>query len=134
MGFRFSANSLKHREGVDSKLIEVDDLAIQLTKIDYGHPKTGGLRSDKEQYQLYLDKASPCDGIKNRSAHQDGMALDFFAYVNGKVSYKKEHLAQIACAYYQAASILGDGYQIGWGGLFKKSFDGPHIERVIFNE
>ena len=36
MSFKLGANSLKNRAGVDSRLIEISDLAISLSNIDFG--------------------------------------------------------------------------------------------------
>ena len=135
--FKLSANSLRNREGIDPRLIEIDDLAITLTLVDYGHGKHAGLRTAEEQHQLYLAGKSHCDGQRLKSKHQTGRALDFYAFVNGRASWKHEHLAMVAAAYFQAASILG--YRIKWGGLWKSrkpiikngveyGWDMPHIE------
>lgn len=127
--FQLSNSSKRRRQGIDPRLIEIDDLAITLTIIDYGHPADSGLRSAKRQHELFLSGKSKCDGYSKLSNHQSGKALDFYAYVDGRASWKHKHLAQVACAYYQAASILG--YKIRWGGLFKPNgWDMPHIELV----
>ena len=118
MTFKLSARSKERRDGVDPKLIELDDLALSLTLIDFGHPDYAGLRDAEEQLILYKRGVSQCDGYKKVSKHQSGKALDFYAYVNGRASWDPEHLAIIATAYFQAASILG--YKIRWGGLWKK--------------
>lgn len=142
--FQLSSSSKKNREGVDPKLIEIDDLAIQITLVDYGHGKFAGCRLPKTQMELYLSGASKCDGVNNISNHQPaedgyGKALDFYAFVGGKASWSHDHLAMVACAYFQAASILG--YKIRWGGLWKSKkptyingipygWDCPHIELI----
>jgi len=127
--YKLSTTSLKRREGIDPKLIELDDLAITLTLIDYGHPEYAGLRTAEDQYGLYTAKKSKCDGRVRKSNHQPaedgyGKALDFYAYVDGKASWNEAHLAIIACAYFQAAAILnakyGKGYSIKWGGMWKR--------------
>lgn len=141
--YYLSSNSKLHREGIDPRLIKISDLAISLSIIDFGHPSTGGLRTDEEQYQLYLNQKSSCDGYRRRSNHQTaadgyGKALDFYAYVD-KTSYEHHHLAMVAAAFLQAASILR--YKIKWGGLWKNDksklingvpygWDMPHIELV----
>ena len=119
--YKLSARSKQRRKGIDLRLIEIDDLAITLTLIDYGHPEHAGLRSAAEQYALYsaVPSKSMCDGKVRLSKHQFGKALDFYAYVDGKASWKPEHLAVAACAYFQAAAILG--YRVRWGGLWKRS-------------
>lgn len=124
--FKFSANSIKHRSDVDPRLIEIGDMAIKLTTVDFGYPKTGGRRSGPEQRSLYEMGKSNCDGILKVSKHQSGHALDFYAYVDGKVSYKMEHLAVVAAAHLQAAAKLG--YKLRWGGLWSRFTDAPHIE------
>jgi len=124
--FTLSESSKKHREGVDHRLIEICDLALTLTRVDFGIPSTGGKRSDDVQYGLYLDKKSKCDGKVRKSAHQTGRALDFYAFVDGKASWDKGHLAMVACAFLQAASILG--YKLEWGGLWTKFIDMPHVQ------
>lgn len=142
--FKLSEVSKSRREGVDPRLIEIDDLAITLTLVDYGHPEYAGIRTAEEQNTLYKKGRSQCDGYKRLSDHQPaddgyGKALDFYAYVDGQASWQPHHLAMVACAYFQAASILG--YHIEWGGLWKRKhpklvngvnygWDMPHIKVV----
>lgn len=129
MSFFLSQRSLDRREGVNPALIEICDLAIQITKVDFGIPRDGGLRTATRQKELFDDEKSMCDGFEKISNHQFGLALDFYAYVDGKASWEPEHLAMVACAFLQAASILG--YKLRWGGLFKNFKDMPHVELVL---
>lgn len=124
--FKLSENSKKNRAGVDSQLIEISDLAIQITVVDFGIPSLGGIRTSKQQQRLFHDGASKADGIHNKSNHQSGNALDFYAYVDGRASWNKYDLAMVACAHLQAASMLG--YKLNWGGLWSNFKDYPHIE------
>lgn len=125
--FELSISSKRNRHGVDSRLIEISDLAIQITTVDFGIPQNGGLRTEETQKSLYAAGKSKADGVRNRSHHQSGRALDFFAFVNGHASWDEHHLAMVACAFLQAASMLG--YSISWGGLWSNGFvDMPHIE------
>lgn len=148
--FSLSDSSIKRRAGVDPKLIQIDDLAIQLTLIDYGHPADAGARTAKRQNRLFVLGKSKCDGtikISNHQPKEDGLgkALDFYAYVNDAPSWEHEHLAIVACAYFQASAILtakyGKGYAIRWGGMWKRKnpryingipygWDMPHIELI----
>jgi len=134
--YRFSETSLNRREGVDPRLIEISDFAIQITPVDFGIPKDGGIRTASRQYDLYLAGKSKADGTTHQSAHQSGKALDFYAWVNGHASWEVGHLAMVAAAHLQAASMLG--YSLKWGGFFKPFSDEPfyhgwdcaHVELV----
>ena len=128
MAFIFSANSLRHRRGIDRRLIAISDLALQYSTIDFGIPKTGGLRSAAQQYELYLDGKSSCDGAQKISKHQSGLAIDVYAYVNGAASWEPEHLTQVALAFLKAAQVLG--FHIKWGGFWVNTCDMPHFELV----
>jgi len=120
--------------GVNPELVEIANLAIKITKVDFGIPQFGGIRSTEEQAQLFADGKSKANGTTNMSNHQSGNALDFYAYVNG-ASWQEDHLAMVACAFLQAASMLG--YKLNWGGLWSSSkttngipygWDMAHIE------
>lgn len=132
--FKLSDRSKKNREGVNPKLIEISDLAIQITLIDFGHGNNAGKRVAKQQHQLFLDGRSKVDGYEILSEHQSGGALDFYAYIDFKASWLPEHLAMVAAAHLQAASMLG--YKIKWGGLWRSrdggiyGWDMPHIQLI----
>jgi peptidoglycan L-alanyl-D-glutamate endopeptidase CwlK len=137
MSFRLSKSSLARRDGVDPRLIQIDDLAITLTLVDYGHPEFAGLRSAEDQKELHDRGASICDGTILKSLHQTGRALDFYAFVDGKASWDPAHLTMVAAAFLQAASILG--YSLEWGGFWlgdnpitkdgiSYGWDMPHVE------
>lgn len=134
---KLSARSKQRREGIDPRLIEISDLAIQISLVDFGHPKDAGLRTAERQNELYGSGASKADGYNKLSNHQSGKALDFYAFVAGRASWQEEHLALVAAAFLQAASILG--YKVTWGGLWERrkpkykngisyGWDMPHIE------
>lgn len=123
---KFSKRSLERMEGIDERLIEVMHLAIKTSKVDFGIPTHGGIRTAEEQLQLFKEKVSKADGYIKKSYHQTGLACDVFAYVDGKASWKEEHLAMVACAVLQSASQLG--YKLKWGGLFKSFKDMPHFQ------
>lgn len=124
--YQYSQRSIQNMSGINMNLRRVADRAIKITKIDFGIPETGGVRTAEQQNALFNEGLSMCDGYDKRSNHQDGNALDFYAYVDGKASWEPEHLAQVACAFLQAANELG--IKIKWGGLFKSWSDMPHIE------
>jgi len=121
--FILSQRSLERREGVDSDLIAVNDLALEISVIDFGIPEHGGSRTAETQNGLYLDGFSKADGYIDLSNHQpadDGFskALDFYAFVNGAASWKSHHLAMVAAAHLQAASILK--VSVKWGGFWQR--------------
>jgi len=137
--FILSQRSLERREGVDPDLIAVNNLALKITVIDFGIPEHGGLRTAETQNQLYLDGFSKADGYNNLSNHQSGDALDFYAFVNGAASWEHHHLAMVAAAHLQAASMLK--ISINWGGFWQRKvpkykngipygWDMAHIERA----
>ena len=140
--YKLSENSRRNRKGVDPRLIEISNLAIQITTVDFGHGPDSGVRTATRQNELFKDGQSKADGYDRKSNHQIpdgeeyGRALDFYAYVNG-ASWQHHHLSQVACAFLQAASMLG--YKVKWGGLWKSKspkkvngigygWDMPHIE------
>ena len=114
--FRFSTTSNKRRAGVDPRLIQISDRALEISVVDFGIPKHGGIRTAEEQYGLFLDGKSRADGTNDLSYHQSGKALDFYAFVDGKASWHPGHLAMVASAFLQAAAELG--YRLTWGGLW----------------
>ena len=126
MSFQLGTNSINNLAGVDGRLIDIADLAIKLTNIDFGIPATGGLRTEEVQAKLFEDGFSKADGVSNKSYHQSGKALDVYAYVDGKASWDKLHLALIAAAMLQASAQLG--HELKWGGLWKSWQDYPHFE------
>ena len=137
MTFTLSNRSKTRRAGVDPRLIEISDWAITLTVVDFGHPQYAGWRTDAEQFALYSAGKSECDGINDLSFHQKGMALDFYAYVDGKASWEPHHLAMVNVAFLQAASMLGHKLEAGilWSGKeiingVRYGWDCAHIELV----
>ena len=124
--FKLGQNSLNNRAGVDPRLIEISDLAISMSNIDFGIPSTGGLRTTEDQAALFTSGVSKADGRTNKSYHQTGKAIDVYAYVDGKASWDKLHLALIAAVMLQAAAQLG--YRLKWGGNWKSWQDMPHFE------
>ena len=77
--FRLSNRSKENREGIDPRLIEIDDLAIKITLVDFGHGPFAGKRTAPVQNGLFLDGRSKADGYDKLSNHQLGKALDFYA-------------------------------------------------------
>lgn len=129
--FKLGKNSKKNLYGVDADLYKVVELALTITKIDFGIPTDGGLRTAERQNELFKLKASQLDGYNKKSYHQTGKAFDVFAYVDGKASWQTKHLYQVATAILAAASQLGVALE--WGGHWGKGggfVDMPHFQKV----
>ena len=133
--FKFGSTSRIRMSGINPEMLEIANLAIKISKIDFGIPQFGGVRTAEEQAQLFANGKSKADGVNNLSNHQSGGALDFYAYVDGRASWERDHLAMVACAFLQAASILG--HKLSWGGLWSSNktingipygWDAGHIE------
>ena len=115
--FKLSSTSRNRLKGVDSRLVEIIDLALTISLVDFGIPTDGGIRTAERQNALFKQKVSKCDGYDKKSYHQSGLAFDVYAYV-GKASWEEDHLAMVAVAIMQAAAQLG--YPLKWGGFWKR--------------
>lgn len=120
--FKLSSKSVSRLEGVDPRIKDIIHLAIQLTKVDFGIPADGGVRTSVRQHQLFTSGKSKANGFDNLSRHQIakgkefGQAFDVYAYIDGAASWREDHLAIVACAILQAASMLE--IRLTWGGLW----------------
>lgn len=142
--FKFSQRSLERMEGVHPDLVLIFKEAILISPIDFGIPEYGGVRPDDIQNILFKDGKSKCDGYKIKSKHQlkdgeeHGMALDFYAYIDGGASWKWHHLSMVAGVIMITAKRLKQEglitHDILWGGTFGSScfsgWDMPHVELV----
>lgn len=126
MGFSLSQRSKDRMIDVDSRIIEIINLAITITKIDFGIPKDGGLRTSERQKELFDKGRSKADGTINKSFHQTGKAIDIYAYFDGGASWDADKLTFAATAILQAASILG--YNLQWGGLWSSKKKNNEIQ------
>jgi len=126
--FTLSENSKKNLYGVDAELFAVVELALTITKVDFGIPRYGGKRTAGEQNALYKAGKSKLDGYNKLSYHQTGKAFDVFAYVDGKASWSAKHLTHVATAILAAASHLGVALE--WGGHWSSFVDMPHFQKV----
>ena len=123
---KFSKKSISRLETVNYKLQEIAHLALELSTVDFGIPASGGFRTAEAQKALFDAGSSKCDGVIKKSKHQSANALDFYAWVDGRASWHPTHLSIVACAFLQAASLLG--YGLKWGGFFRSFVDMPHVQ------
>tara|TARA_R110000796_G_scaffold64465_1_gene149385 strand:+ start:3839 stop:4225 length:387 start_codon:yes stop_codon:yes gene_type:complete len=125
--FFLGETSRKNLYGVDAELYKVVELALTISKIDFGIPSDGGLRTAERQNELYKLKVTKLDGYNKKSYHQTGKAFDVFAYVDGKASWNTKHLTHIATAILAAASQIG--VVLEWGGHWMNFVDMPHFQK-----
>lgn len=100
--------------------------ALTISRIDFGIPQFGGLRTAEEQKALFDQKLSTLDGTNKKSYHQSGKAVDVFAFVDGKASWDELHLTHVATAILASASQLN--VPLHWGGHWRSFIDMPHFE------
>ncbi len=124
--FKLSKRSTKRLQGTDPRISEIVQLALTITRVDFGIPEYGGMRSMTAQNLMFTKGLSKCDGVELLSKHQSGTAFDVFAYVDGKASWDSNDMTRVAAAILQAASILR--YPLEWGGHWKLWQDMPHFQ------
>ena len=112
MTFKLSQRSLDRLKGVDDRMVSLAKYAIGITKVDFGIPHLGGLRTMEQQRQL-VDKGA---SQTMRSKHLEGIAIDTVAYVGPRVSWELNLYDDIADAIQQAAKDLG--ISVRWGAAW----------------
>ena len=149
MGFTFAKSSEERLKTVHPDIRKVVYTVKTIADIDFD--VSCGHRSVEEQQNLYKigRTVNPergiitnCDGIKNRSKHNDypSNAVDLYIYAGNKNHYDKIHLAYIAGIFRAVWVMLKQQGAIKsefiWGGNFnenaylneKADFDFPHFE------
>lgn len=126
--FKLSNNSKQNLKGVDVQILKIIEHALEISTVDFGIPKDGGIRTAERQKQLFELGLSKCDGKVYLSEHQSGKAFDVYAYVDGKASWDRAHLTSVAASILQAASVLG--FKLEWGGHWKSFVDMPHFQLI----
>lgn len=144
--------SRKNMEGLDPRLIQLIEAAIEDTPVDF--MVTSGVRTTKAQQALYAQgRTKPgaivtqADGIKKKSNHQVksdgfGKAFDFCPFINGALNWNAT-TAFIAIALHIKEKAKCLGIRIRWGadwdndGITKAQGDKdetfvdlPHIELI----
>lgn len=85
--FQFGDSSEKRKSTVSNYLQMCAEKSIQCSPIDFGVPWMGGLRSNIEQKDIFIEGNSRADGYIKLSFHQKtdnegkGLALDLAPYV-----------------------------------------------------
>jgi peptidoglycan L-alanyl-D-glutamate endopeptidase CwlK len=111
MTFKLSKRSKDRLEGVDERLVQVVERAIELTDVDFG--VICGLRTEEEQKELVASGASKT----MKSKHIDGHAVDLMAYTkDGRACWELSVYDNIAEAMRTAAIELE--VPVRWGGAW----------------
>jgi len=113
MAYRLSKRSLKNLEGVDSRLVEVVNIAIKLSTVDFAVIE--GLRTIERQKQLVAAGASQT----LKSKHIKGEAVDLMAFIGSRGSWELNLYDEIADAMREGAIQVG--IPIRWGAAWTVS-------------
>ncbi len=117
--FLFSERSKVNLNEVHPDLRIVAECAIKETPIDFA--VIDGMRTEEEQ------RRNMANGVSwtLRSRHLEGKAIDFAAYVNGRITFNEDYYPPIAEAFNKCS--LKHRIPIIWGGGWKVR-DWGHIE------
>lgn len=124
-GFKLTVNDIAKLKGVDPRLVKVITEAAKTSPVQF--KVLEGLRSAATQMKYFKRGASRLDGVKKKSNHQLGKAVDIVPVVKGKA------IIHSWTPYYpMAAHIKATAARlkipIVWGGDWKSFRDGPHFE------
>lgn len=124
--------------GVDERLVACATATLKRAPMDLTIPRYGGWRSVEDQQNLYYRGRTKsgrivtnCDGIRQKSMHQRGLALDIVVWDG----YRKRPIwptadsdewVAIKTIMYEEASRMG--ISITWGGDWVHFPDRPHWE------
>lgn len=122
--FKLTDNDLKKLKGVHPDLVKVIQEAAKTAKTPFRVLE--GLRTAETQMKYFKRGASRLDGVKKKSKHQVGKAVDIVPLINGKVTWAWAPFYPMADNVKAAAKKLG--VKITWGGDWKTFKDGPHFE------
>ena len=122
MAFHLGERSRKELEEVQPVLVEVVELAISTTPVDFA--VHDGIRTVEEQ-QLLVDSGA---SFTMRSMHLPGLAglgraVDLVPYIAGKLRWDWEPIFFIATVMREAALSLG--IEIRWGGAWDMLLTDP---------
>jgi peptidoglycan L-alanyl-D-glutamate endopeptidase CwlK len=123
--FKLTETDLARLKGVDPSLVKVIIEAAKTAKTPF--KVLEGLRTAAKQAEYFKKGTSRLDGVKKKSKHQIGRAVDIVPVVNGKVEFRSW-----VPFYPMAENVLATAKRLGvkvtWGGSWKSFPDGPHFE------
>ena len=114
-------------------LVEAVKDFINDTPIDFCIIENGGHRTEEMQHSLFLAGNSKCDGYKNKSEHQSGLAVDLVPWVDKKRSWGRDNCLYLAGAFMAYCNrmkipITGGADWNGDGNLKGDSWDPCHFQ------
>jgi len=118
--YHLGTRSWNRLVGLHPDLIEVVELAISITEVDF--TVLEGMRTLSRQRDLYKRGAT----TTLNSRHLTGHAVDLGALPNNEISWEWPHYHTINDAMKQAALELD--VDLEWGGDWKSFPDGPHFQ------
>lgn len=136
--YKFGARSMRRLEGVNPQLVECLVRSLAESKYDMTIPWMAGVRTPKEQNDIFKEGNSKCDGYEKLSYHQIeaadngyGNAVDAIP-VNGGYENTRalNYFSRLMMINWQEmiAEGIAEGVMI-WGGTFgATSWDRPHFE------
>lgn len=132
--YRFSKTSIERLTTCHRDLQIIFESAIESSLVDFGI--ACGVRTVKEQQELYASgrtKPGPIlthvDGIKKKSKHnhEPSLAVDIYAYYDGKAQWDRSHLTYLGGHIMATAAMLRAAgtiqSKLRWGG----NWDGDGI-------
>lgn len=123
--FKLTETDLKRLKGVHPDLVKVILEAAKTAKTPF--KVLEGLRTAQKQAEYFKKGTSMLDGVKKKSKHQLGKAVDIVPVVNDKVEFRSW-----APFYPMAENVKAAAKKLGvkviWGGDWKSFKDGPHFE------
>lgn len=119
-GFILGGKSRRELEGVHPDLVDMVELAIQFTAIDF--TVYDGLRTAAEQRQNVARGASKTmDSFHIRQADGWGHAVDLVPIISGVPKWDWGGCYQVFLAVDRAATQLGIAGRLTWGGVWDRT-------------
>ena len=122
MSYKYGDRSTRRMQGVNNDLVDCAVKALAECPYDMTIPWMGGVRTAKEQNDIYKTGASTKDGYDKKSYHQSGNALDIIPVMKDcEKSYRK--FAGLMFTIWQREGYKGI---LQWGGHWANFIDKPH--------
>lgn len=129
--YKFGKGSLNKLVGVDERLIVFISQLLTISKYDF--TVISGVRTLEEQQRLFAQGraekgaiSTNCDGIKNKSKHQECKAIDIVLIVDGTETWEEKYYIELIND--EKTKELMKTYNVVSGSTFKSIKDYPHFE------